>query len=177
MILLLSGCSGADTGMQQAMEFRSSLLSSEGCRFQTEVTADYGEELYTFSLECQSDRDGNLSFRVTQPEAVADIKGTVSETGGTLSFEDTALSFPLMADEQITPVTAPWILVRTLRSGSITSVCQEEQLLHLSIDDSYEEDALQLDIWLDGENRPVRGEILYDQKRILSMSIVDFVLL
>ena len=47
-------------------------------------------------------------------------------------------------------------------------------MLRLSIDDSYEEDALHMDIWLNAENVPVRGEILYDDRRILSLDVKNF---
>jgi len=156
------------------MELRSRLLSAQGCSFRAEITADYGDTLQTFSLDCRADAEGDLSFAVVQPEEIAGITGTITEAGGALTFEDTALSFPLMADDQLTPVTAPWILVKTLRGGCITSACQEEELLHLTIDDSYEDDALQLDIWLQEEQTPLRADILYDGKRILSLGISAF---
>lgn len=50
----------------------------------------------------------------------------------------------------------------------------EEKLLHLDIDDSYEEDALHLDIWLDQTDAPVRGEINYDGRRIVTMEVSNF---
>jgi hypothetical protein len=50
----------------------------------------------------------------------------------------------------------------------------EEDLLRLTIDDSYEEDALKVDIWLDETDTPVRAEILYDGRRILTLIIKNF---
>ena len=38
----------------------------------------------------------------------------------------------------------------------------------------YEEDALQMEIWLDGENAPVCAEIFYDGRRIVTMTIENF---
>ena len=57
------------------------------------------------------------------------------------------------------------------------SAGQEGELLRLTIDDSYEEDALTLDIWLGENQMPVRAEILYDSRRILSMEVRDFAIL
>ena len=57
----------------------------------------------------------------------------------------------------------------------ITAVCREEELLRLTIDDSYEEDALKLDIWLRDEKVPIRGDVLYDGKRILTIEAENFV--
>ena len=95
--------------------------------------------------------------------------------GGKLTFDGQALSFALLADEQVTPVSAPWLLIRTLRSGYLTSCGEEGGTVRVAIDDSYEEDALHLDIWLDENDSPQRGEILWQGRRILSVSVTNFV--
>lgn len=176
-ILLLCGCSGTDAQMNRAMELRSKLGNGSGCSFDAVITADYGDETYTFGMQCQADRDGNLSFTVTSPESIAGITGMITEDGGKLTFDAAALAFEMMADEQITPVSGPWLLLRTLRSGYLTSCAQEDQYLRLAVDDSYEEDALHLDIWLDDTDAPVRGEILWGGRRIVSVDVKNFTLL
>ena len=93
---------------------------------------------------------------------------------GTLTFDNVALHFPLLADNQVTPVSAPWLLVKTLRSGYITSAGGGKEFLRLSIDDSYADDALHLDIWLDNSNTPVKAEILFRERKILSLDVKNF---
>ena len=61
-----------------------------------------------------------------------------------------------------------------MRSGYLTSAGMEGDLLRLTIDDSYEEDALTLDIWLNEQDIPIRAEILYDGRRILTLEIENF---
>ena len=156
------------------MGFREKLLSAQGCTFLAEVTADYGDSIHSFSVNCQGDSTGKLAFELTEPDTIAGIKGVISDTGGNIVFEDQSLYFPLLTDDLLTPASAPWIFLKTLRSGYITSACMEDGLLHMTIDDSYEEDALTLDIWLEGENKPVRADILHDGKRILSLNVEDF---
>ena len=175
VLLFLGGCSGKQEELERAMTLRAKLLASE-CSFDAKITADYGDKLYVFAMTCQGDSRGNLTFTVTEPESIAGITGLISQDGGKLTFDDTALAFPLMADEQLTPVSAPWILLKTLRGGYLASANMEEELLHLTIDDSYEEDALQLDIWLDGQNLPVQSDILYDGRRILTVQVSNFTL-
>ena len=175
VLLFLGGCSGKQEELERAMTLRAKLLASE-CSFDAKITADYGDKLYVFAMTCQGDSRGNLTFTVTEPESIAGITGIISQDGGTLTFDDTALAFPLMADDQLTPVSAPWILLKTLRGGYLTSANMEGELLHLTIDDSYEEDALQLDIWLDGQNHPVQADILYDGRRILTVQVSNFTL-
>ena len=175
VLLFLGGCSGKQEELERAMTLRAKILASE-CSFDAKITADYGDKLYVFAMTCQGDSRGNLTFTVTEPESIAGITGIISQDGGKLTFDDMALAFPLMADDQLTPVSAPWIFLKTLRGGYLTSANTEEELLHLTIDDSYEEDALQLDIWLDGQNLPVQSDILYDGRRILTVQVSNFTL-
>ena len=172
-LCLLTGCSDASGQIDRGMALRDSLLSSE-CSFDADITADYEDKIHTFSMSCQGDTLGNLTFSVTRPDTIAGITGTISDAGGKLTFDDTALHFDLMADDQLSPVSAPWIFLKTLRCGYLTSAAMEGELLRLSIDDSYAEDALHLDIWLEDSNMPVRAEILYDNRRILSLDVKNF---
>lgn len=176
ILLMLTGCSETQNRIDRAMELRSRLLRS-GCSFTAEVTADYGDKVYTFTLACSGDTQGNMTFEVAEPESISGITGTITGEGGFLTFDDAALQFDLLADDQVTPVSAPWILLKTLRGGYLTAAGDDGDLLRVTIDDSYEDDALQLDIWLDGENNPVRADILYDGRRILSLNIRDFQIL
>lgn len=175
LLLFLSGC-GASNDLDRGMKLRSDLLKAESCSFEADITADYGDKVYTFSASCEADAVGDLRFEVTAPETIAGITGSVSDEGGKLTFDDTALHFDLMADDQLSPVSAPWIFLKTLRSGYLTSAGMEGELLRLTIDDSYDDDALRVDIWLDGENMPKAAEILHDGRTILSLSVRTFVI-
>lgn len=174
--LVLAGCGGKNAELQRAMDLRARLLVSS-CSFDTEITADYGDEIYTFSVTCEADSTGRLEFLVTGPESISGITGVADDEGGKLTFSDTALAFPLLADGQLSPVSGPYILLKTLRGGYLTAAGMEDALLRLTIDDSYDEDALTLDIWLNEADRPVRGEILYDGRRILTMTVENFQIL
>jgi len=156
------------------MALRSRLLQATSCNFAVDITADYGQAVYEFSMTCEADARGDVRFAVTAPETIAGITGTVGGDGGKLTFDHTALQFDLMADEQVTPVSAPWILLKTLRGGYLTSAGMEDGCLRLSIDDSYEDEALHLDIWLNGQDVPLRADIVYDGRRIVSLDVRDF---
>ena len=177
LVLLLIGCAETDQTMDRAMAFRSRLLGAGGCSFDADITADYGDKSYTFSMACTADDRGAVTFSVTKPETISGITGSVSATGGKLTFDDKALSFALMADGLVTPVSGPWVLLKTLRSGYLTSCGQEGEYLRLAIDDSYEADALHLDIWLGEGDLPVRGEILWQGRRLLSITVTNFTFL
>ena len=176
VLLLLTGCSGKNQDMDRAMNLRSKLLS-KAVSFDAEITADYGDKTYTFAMNCKADTQGNLTFTVVEPEVISGITGTVSANGGKLQFDDVALAFELMADEQFSPVSGPWILMKTLRSGYLTACTREGDAFRISIDDSYHDDALHLDIWLNGDDVPVRGEIMWQGRRLLTISVKNFTFL
>ena len=157
------------------MELRADWLTKQ-ISFEAQVTADYGQVQYTFAVACKADTAGNMTFTVTKPENIAGITGSIGASGGKLTFDDTALAFDLMADGLLTPVSAPWVLVKTLRSGYLSSCCMEGEDLRLAIDDSYEEDALHLEIWIGSDNAPKSAEIYWKGRRLLTVSVSNFVL-
>ncbi len=173
-LVILTGCTGKRDEMDRAMNLRAALLGSEGCSFTAQICADYGDALQEFTLYCEGTNNGDLGFRVEEPATISGITGRFKGKEGALTFDDVALTFPLLADGQVTPVSGPWVFLKTLLGGCLTACGQEEDLLHLTIDDSYEEDALQLEIWMNGENIPVHAEIIYDGRRILTMQIENF---
>ena len=148
-VLLLTGCSGTEDHMDRAMAFRAKLLAAAGCSFDAVITADYGDVTYTFTMKCSTDQQGNLRFSVAEPQTISGISGIVSATGGK----------------------------KTLRSGYLSSCGREGGNLRLSIDDSYEEDAMHLDIWLGEGDLPARGEILWQGRRVLSIEVENFTFL
>ena len=171
---LLSGCSAGQDNLQRAMELRARLLGCTSCTFDAAITADYGDELHTFAMTCTGNSAGDLEFTVTAPESIAGITGKFEGQKGMLTFDGFALEFPRLTDDQITPVSGPWILLRTLMGGYLTACGPDGENLLVTVNDSYEDDALTLDVWLDSANAPVRGEILWDGRRIVTMDIENF---
>ena len=172
--LLFTGCSGKNQELERGLRLREKLLKAESVSFQADISADYGDTLQLFSMVCQADDKGAIRFEVTAPDTISGITGSLSEEDGMLTFDDVALHFELLTDDQLSPVSAPWILLRTLRSGYLSSAGMEGEELRLTIHDSYEEDALQLDIWLDRQDIPQRADVLYDGKQILSLAVKEF---
>ena len=173
-LVILTGCTGKRDQMDRAMRLRADLLGSGGCSFTAHLTADYGDAIHEFTLYCEGWNNGDLGFLVEAPDTISGITGRFKGKEGALTFDDVALTFPLLADGQVIPVSGPWILLKTLLGGYLTACNQEDDLLHLTIDDSYEDDALQLEIWLDENDLPVQGEIIYGGRRILTMQIENF---
>lgn len=172
-VIFLSGCrSGGD--IERAMAFRERLLSGKGCSFDVTVTADYGEKVYKFNMNCKADQNGDLTFIVTDPVSISGITGKIQQEGGKLTFDGQVLAFETLADGYITPVSAPWVFVKALRGGYLASCGETETGLQIGIDDSYRNNALHLDIWLNSEDLPQRCEFLWQGRRVVSLEVRNF---
>ena len=174
VLMLLFGCVKNSGEIGGAIAMRQKLLSANGCAFKATVNADYGDKIFSFTMQCEADKVGDVTFSVVAPDEIAGISGKITEIGGHLTFDDKALAFAPIADGQVTPVTAPWLLVKTLRSGYISSCGKDGDHIYMQIDDSYAQQALHLDIWTDKSFEPIRGEILWMGKRILTILVEDF---
>ena len=177
IVFLFSGCSGPDRNMTQVLQFRESLMQSEGCAFRAKIAADYGQQVYHFTVDCTSDKEGNLSFTLVEPESIAGISGEIRADGGRLLFDSTVLGFPLLADGNLAPVSGPWVFLCALRSGYITSCGNTEEGILVTVNDSYAEDALELNVWVNHQLAPLRGEILWKGRRVLSLELDNFEIL
>ena len=173
VFLMLVGCGKTDSSVSRAVAIRNRLLESNGCSFSTTVTADYGKEIYQFAMDCQSDKDGNITFTVTTPESIQGIAGKITNDGGAITFDDTVLAFQTLADGQVTPVSAPWLFIKTLRSGYLNGCSSTENGLHISIDDSYAAEALHLEI-ITKDQHPVSAEIYWQGRRVITMLVENF---
>lgn len=173
LTVFLSGC-GDHSELDDVMRFREHLLSADGCTFIANITADYGNELYTFSVECGFNNSGDMTFSVLSPETICGIQGSIVHEQGTLSFEDKVLLFSLLADGQITPICAPWVIMQAIRGGYIQSCGLLDGNTRVMIDDSYANEVLLVDVYFTEAMTPVSADIMWQNRRILAITIESF---
>ena len=173
-ILLLSGCVHTQENMDLAMELRSHLQQGDGCSFTAQVTADYQDEIHKFSLVCQEDSTGKMQFSVMQPDSIKGITGYISADNAALTFDDTVLAFSPLADGQIAPVVAPWLVLHSLKSGYLSATSDGEDGYIIYIDDAYFRQTVRVIINIDSNNCPAGAEIYWQGRQILSLQIQNF---
>ena len=157
------------------MELRNKLQKGNGCAFLASICADYGKDVYQFTMQCQMDLDGILHFCVNAPSSISGITGTIQNEKGAIIFDDRVLAFQTIADDQLTPVTAPFVFMKALQSGYLRGCTENEDGYQILVDDSYAEDALCLNIWVDENNTPVSSEIFWQGHRVLTLTVENFV--
>ena len=172
LLVFFLGCSGRDPAMEEALALRSRCLGGD-VSFRTEIRADYITNIECFTLDCAFDTAGKMRFTVLEPDDIDGIRGTVTGTGGTVDYDDVVLGYPLLAEGRLSPLASPWVLMKALREGCIVAVGREGEMLHLTIDDSYADNALTLEIWLE-EGQVEAAEIAWEGRRCVTMTVEDF---
>lgn len=117
-----------------------------------------------------------MKFTVCEPETISGISGTFSADGGKLTFEESVLAFPSVIEGELSPISTPWILYNCLIKGYISSCGTADKGIQMVIDDSYNGENLQCIVWLGADNRPLYSEIIWKDRRVLSVNVDEFVI-
>lgn len=174
VLCMLTGCSSHGQSLDRIAQLRTQLIDAKQCTFAASVSAYYTEDVYQFQVNCSVDNTGTLSFTVAAPETILGITGNISNDGADLTFDNEVLAFPIMADERISPVSAPWVFYNTLRCGYLSGYAETSEGNLLSMDDSFQENPLHLEIQTDENYVPLNAQIYYRQKMVLALEIQDF---
>ena len=169
---LLTGCSGREDHLQPALDFRASLLQSGGCSFSCDVVADQGERCYQFSLDCGY-RNGVGSLTLTAPKTVAGISAQVSDRSKGLEFEGVSLELGQLANGSVAPLSVPWLLGSAWESDFLESAGNDGAYYLATYLKDYEDEELTIQTWFE-KQIPVFAEISYDGRRVLAITIRDF---
>lgn len=172
-VLFVSCGKGEEGGVSQAIEFRAQLVRAGGCKFQAEVTADFGETLYNFTMDCEAGADGTMYLTVTAPETISGITATVTDSGGKITYDGMAVDFGLLASGNVIPASAPAIVLSCWAKEYIASAGMEDALNRVSYVKDFDEKQLNVDTWYDN-GIPICAEICYNDQRILKLTISDF---
>lgn len=175
VILLLcifcTACSN-EKNLSSAIDFRTK-LAQKGCSFTADVTADFGQTVEHFVLDCKSDENAVLSFTVKEPQTLSGITATVSEDGAKITYDGMAMDFGLLANGNVIPAAAPAIVVTCWQKEYISASGQEESLQRVTYEKNFDKNRLIVDTWYE-KNLPICAEICYNDQRIIKIAISNF---
>ncbi len=171
--LICSACSGEEKNVSPAVQFRTDLIEAKGCSFTAEVTADFGQTVQMFSMDCTTDGNDVLYLTVTAPETLSGITATVDQDGGRITYDGMAMDFGLLANGNVIPAAAPAIIAGCWTKEYISSAGQEENLYRVTYQKDFDEKMLIVDTWYE-KNVPIYAEICYNDKNIIKLTITNF---
>ncbi len=159
--------------MAQAIAFRSELIARGGCSFCAEITADYGQEVQHFTLECDVDGEGRVSFCVKEPDTIEGITGKTEGEKGSVTYDGLQLAFPLMVYDQISPVSAPALVAECWIKEFILSAGLSDAIYRVSYEKKIYGNDLLIDTYFE-KDIPISAELCYNGYRIVNISITHF---
>lgn len=174
LVTLLFGCSNGNETVDHGLAVRKLFMDESGVRFVADIVADYGDMRHSFSVQCEASLTGDIKFTVIKPDTINGIEGVISASGGKLQFADKILLFEPLVFGQISPALAPWLLVKAIQGGYIRSQSIDRDSCQLLIEDTYQSADLQVILTLNEDNIPTCGEIIWSNRRILTVYITQF---
>lgn len=161
--------------MQDALDFRSALLTAGGCSFTANVSVNYGETVAKFTLTCEYDIEDGARLLVTAPDTIAGIEASISGTDTVITFDDAQLALAELNGGNLAPLAGPLIVGRCWAEGYIDAAGKEGAYLRVTYLDGYGSQELTVDTWFLAESSwPVRAEIAADGQTLLTLELTNF---
>ena len=180
--LLLSGCGAGEKGGPQelALTIRSEYLSAQGCTAGLEVVADYGQRVYTYTVDVTVTGDEGV-LTITAPEEVAGITVRMSPERNVLEYDGAVLETGPLDRDGLTPVGAVFSLLESARSGFIDSCVPEDLGQQQTLRVLCRQPELpagqgrETTLWFDvGTHNLVQGEVRVDGYRVILCRFQQF---
>ncbi len=173
--LSLAGCGGPDDAVQRALDMRTDLLGAGSCTFSAEVSADLGDRVCAFTLDCAySAPDDSATLTVTAPDTLAGIRASVTGEGARVAFEDTRLELGTPPGGGPAPLELPRILGGAWASGYIESESELPEGFLATYRTGYGEEELLVCTWFNEQGVPTEAEVYDGGTRVLSAELTGF---
>ena len=174
-ILCMSGCEKEGDVMQNALDFRASVLNAAVCTYEGNITANYGDRMYTCTAQCQySPSELTAVMTLTAPESISGIVATTTSDSGVVEFEDVAVEFGELGNGNVAPMELSQLVGDAWTKGWIESVSQEGEDWLYTYRLGYDEEELVIYTRLTPQKIPYAVEIYENDTCILEVDIGDF---
>lgn len=131
LCLLLAACGGGSAGAgraeQLALEIRTEYIGMAGCTASMELTADYGERVYTYGMDLTMQKEGETVLALNAPENVAGTTVRIEAGKTALEFDGARIETGPLDASGLSPVDAVPALLTYAREGFMAE-CGEEEL-------------------------------------------------
>ena len=176
--LLLTGCAGkgeSSAGQMQAIQTAYGKL--EGFTAQAEVTADYGQRVYGYSVDIKGDLTSG-TMTVTEPENIAGTVLTWTDGKTELEYDGAVLDTGALSKSGLSPADAMPAVLTACRNGTVVDCCpdtlEEQSVLYATLD-AGNQDGNQVACWFQPESYALsRAEVLQDGQVVITLSFTEF---
>ncbi len=181
LCLLLTGCGrGEGPAEDPAQTIRTEYSALASCTGIAEITADYGQRVYDFTLDF-SVADGETTLTITAPEEVAGVTARIAAGETRLEYDGVMLETGLLSQDGLSPVSALPVMLSYARSGFSDQwgqeEAEEETLLRVDYRDAAETPGCgtEASLWFHPEGHGLaRGELMVDGYRVITCVFTEF---
>jgi len=183
MTLLLAGCAGGgkDDPRQAASVIRGEYLSMTGWSATAKLTADYGERVFSFTVDGRWEREGETVLTVIEPDLLAGITARIEDGEGYLEYDGAGLSIGLLDRDGLTPIALLPVLMKHVTEGYMAQ-CDwegegENRLLRVLCRDPElgEQEGTEYVLWFDPATHALlRAEVSVAGTTRLTALLTDF---
>ena len=119
MTLLLAGCGNdrGDSPEDLAARIRVEYLALNGWSSVVNLSANYDEQVFDFTVNARWEREGDTVLTVTEPDLVAGITARIRDGETLLEYDGAGLSLGMLDLSGLTPVSAIPALMGYVTTG------------------------------------------------------------
>ena len=169
------------TAEELALRIRTEYLAMTACAASVDITADYGQRVYEYSVDLSWHKDGETKLTVTAPENIAGITARIQKGKSYLEYDGDSLETGVISGVGLSPVEVLPAVLNYIGSGYI-GACDFEmegdtKLLWFTCCDPESEPAVGIEaaFWFDVETSALkRAEILSDGYCVIRCEFRNF---
>lgn len=129
MLPLLAGCGAGEkqdySADELALTIRGEYLAMTACSAVMEVTADYGQRVYEYTLAVQWQKGGETVLTVLAPESIAGITARLRSGTGRLEYDGASLETGELGTEGLSPMEVVPAAMEQIISGFMAQCAME----------------------------------------------------
>ena len=187
MILpLLAGCGGGDNGggnsaEEAALNIRTEYLAMTACSATVDITADYGQRVYEYTLAVAWQKEGETVLTVLEPENIKGITARVQNGSARLEYDGASLETGMLGAEGLSPMEAVPAVLDYILTGYIAEcdfeTTEETQQIWFCCRDPERAPGVGTEaaFWFDQSTHALkRAEVLSDGYTVIQCVFTDF---
>ena len=125
LCLCLCGCVGESEDNELTLLLRADFLSRTGCSGTMDLTADYGQRVYEYTVDFSETEKDGLSMVITAPDEVAGITAHITDGQTALEYDGLQLETGPLNSDGLSPMDALSAFFTAMESGYMAETGSE----------------------------------------------------
>lgn len=184
LCLLLGSCGTGDGGWSDeelALEIRGEYLGMTTCAAVMDVTADYGQRVYDYTMELSYEKDGETVLTVVAPEHIAGVTARIANGAATMEYDGVSLETGALDTQGLSPVGAVPAMLKAVCQGYMAEIgadtLGETETLRVTYRDPDVNagTGTECSVWFNlADHSLARGEISVDGRMVVRCVFTEF---